>query len=115
MTHQDQGDPLGDHGAGPEDAEEDQDGGQDVAKTQLERDVEGVGEGRGGQDADRLGGGHHHRGADGQLRGGGEQREDHQGQQEQLTLLGRERRSLLDFIHVVEDLRAAGRGTRATS
>ena len=115
MTHQDQGDPLGDHGAGPEDAEEDQDGGQDVAETQLERDVEGVGEGRGGQDADRLGGGHHHCGADGELRRGGEQREEHQGEEEQLTLLGREGRSLLDFIHMKEDLRAAGRGTRATS
>ena len=52
MTHQDQGDPLGHHGAGPEDAEEDEDGWQDVAETQLEGDVESVGEGRGGQDAD---------------------------------------------------------------
>ena len=87
VTHQDQGDPLGDHGAGPEDAEEDEDGRQNVAETQFEGHIEGVGEGRGGQDADRLGRGHHHRGADGQLRGGGQQREDDQGQQQQLTLL----------------------------
>ena len=113
MTHQDQGDPLGDHGAGPEDAEEDQDGRQDVAETQLERDVEGVGEGRGGQDADRLGGGHHHGGADGQLRCGGEQREDHQGEEEQLALLGRKCHFVLIFMMM--DIRAAGRGTRVTS
>ena len=87
MTHQDQGDPLGDHGARPKDAKEDEDRGQDVAEAEFEGHIEGVGEGRGCQDADRLGGGHHHRGADGQLRGGGQQREDDQGQQQQLTLL----------------------------
>ena len=49
MSHLDQGDPLGHRDAGPE---EDEDGGQNVAETQLEGDVECVGEGRGGQDAD---------------------------------------------------------------
>ena len=36
---------------GAEDAQQDEDGGQHVAEDQLEGDVQGVGEGRGGQDA----------------------------------------------------------------
>ena len=67
--HQDQGDALGHHRPverccekwisremqrcrpGAEDAQQDEDGGQHVPEDQLEGDVQGVGEGRGGQDA----------------------------------------------------------------
>ena len=87
VTHQDQGDALGDHSAGPEDAEQDEDGGQDVAEAQLEGDIEGVGEGGGSEDAHSLGGTHWDSSADGELGGGGQQREEDQGQQQQLALL----------------------------
>ena len=86
VTHQDQGDPLGDHGAGPEDAEQDEDGGQDVAEDQLEGDVEGVGGAVGGVDAEVVAA-RGHGAADGEFRGGGEQRQQHEGEQEQLALL----------------------------
>ena len=54
--------------------------------------------------SDRLGGGHHHRGVDGQLRGGGDQREDHQGQ---LTLLKKQRQGVCIRLIKHDDLRAA--------
>ena len=56
-SHEDEGDTLGHHGPGSEDAEQDEDGGQDVSEDQLEGDIEGVGGTAGGQDADIAGSG----------------------------------------------------------
>ena len=85
-AHEDQGETLGDDSARPEDAEEDEDSGQDVAEDQLEGHVEGVGGAVGGVDAEVVAA-RGHGAPDGELRGGGEQRQQHEGEEEQLALL----------------------------
>ena len=95
--HQYQGDPLGHHSAGSQQAEEDEGGGQDVSEDQLEGNVQSVGGGVGGVDAHRRGPGHHGA-ADGELGQGGEEREKEEGEEEEATLLqpGQHARGSLD-------------------
>ena len=86
-SHQYQGDPLGHHRPGSQQAEEDEDGGQDVTEGEFEGDVESVGERGGGEDTHRLLGTQSHGGADGELRQGGEEGEEDEGEEQEATLL----------------------------